>query len=391
MPKAPLAASLPLVASLLLVALASTAHAAGPATVTVRVEGAEHTLLAPTTVATTTTPVEKDGNPAHTCSGLSAAGALEQATKGSWGGNWFEIGYSVETILGEAHAFDAKASANFFWGYWLDNKSSEVGICEGELSAGDSILFFPECFSSHGTCPPTQNPLGIVAPAVAEAGSAIPVTVTSYANPSGAASPAAGASVSGGGAEASTDATGHASIALSQVGNVQLSVNAPNAVRSETTVCVHKGNDGNCGTTSPSGASSTLPAAAQVAAPYKGPYAVVARATGLLDGHVYSRANAPRLLRGTALAHTQIAAVSLRLRRSYRGRCFAYDGTATRFARVRCGAGRFFKVASTPSFSYLLPGALQRGRYVLDVEATDAAGNHTTLSRGSSRVVFYVR
>ena len=40
---------------------------------------------------------------------------------------------------------------------------------------------------------------------------------------------------------------------------------------------------------------------------------------------------------------------------------------------------RFFKVASTPSFSYLLPGALQRGRYVLDIEATDAAGNRTSL------------
>ena len=53
--------------------------------------------------------------------------------------------------------------------------------------------------------------------------------------------------------------------------------------------------------------------------------------------------------------------------------------------------GSFFKVASTPSFSYLLPGALERGRYVLDIEATDVAGNRTSLARGSSRVVFYVR
>jgi hypothetical protein len=58
---------------------------------------------------------------------------------------------------------------------------------------------------------------------------------------------------------------------------------------------------------------------------------------------------------------------------------------------TRCGSGAFFKVSSTPSFSYLLPGALARGRYVLDIQATDAAGNRTSLARGTSRTVFYVR
>ena len=59
---------------------------------------------------------------------------------------------------------------------------------------------------------------------------------------------------------------------------------------------------------------------------------------------------------------------------------------------MRCGAehGRFFSVGSSAHFSYLLPFALPRGRYVLDVEATDAAGNHAPLARGSSRVVFEV-
>ncbi|HTZ86407.1 MAG TPA: hypothetical protein VMB05_07050, partial [Solirubrobacteraceae bacterium] len=62
-----------------------------------------------------------------------------------------------------------------------------------------------------------------------------------------------------------------------------------------------------------------------------------------------------------------------------------------RFQRARCGQGAFFKVGSTPSYSYLLPAALAPGRYVLDVQATDEAGNRTTLARGSSRIVFYVR
>jgi hypothetical protein len=380
-----------LAAFLLLIATASVAQAVGPASVTVRVEGSEHTLLAPTTVTTSAAPVDKDGHAADTCSGTSAAGALEQATAGNWGGTWFKIGYSVESILGETHAFEAGAPANYFWGYWLDNKPSAVGVCEGELSSGESVLLFPECFSESGACPASPNPLGIVAPAATEPGSPITVAVTSYANANGAPSAATGATVAGGGATATTDTSGHATFALSETGNVQLRVSAPDSVRSETTVCVHRGNDGNCGTTGPTASPSSGVLGATTRAAYKGPYAVVARAAGILDGHVYPRAKAPRLLRGTTLAHTQIASVSLRLRRSFRGRCSAYDGTSERFVRTRCGSGGFFKVATTPSFSYLLPGALQRGRYVLDLEATDTDGNRTSLARGSSRVVFFVR
>jgi hypothetical protein len=375
-------------------AFAPLAHAAAPATVSVRVEGVNQTLLPPTTVTTNGTPVEKDGNPAHTCSGASAAGALEQATSGNWSGEWFSgIGYSVETILGETHAFEPGAPANYFWTYWLDNKESSSGICEGELSSGDSVLFFPACYSETepSSCPAAPNPLGIAAPSVVEAGASFTVTVTSYANASGAASPAVGATVSGGGGEATTNSAGQATLALTSTGNVLLRVNAANAVRTEANVCVHKGNDGNCGTTSASGASAPSTSAIVAAPPYSGPFAVVAKATNVVEGHVYSPTKAPRVLSGTVASHTQVSSVEMRLRRSYRGRCYAYDGKSERFARTRCGNGSFFKVSSTPSFSYLLPGALAPGRYVLDLEATDAAGHRSTLARGTSRIVFYVR
>ena len=127
------------------------------------------------------------------------------------------------------------------------------------------------------------------------------------------------------------------------------------------------------------------------ARPYTGPYAVVARATGPIDGHVYSRRHAPRVLAGSVLAHTGLTSVSIELRRSYRGRCQAYDGIRELFVSARCGRGSFFKVSTEPSFSYLLPSALPRGRYVLDIEATDVAGNRSRLARGTSRIVFYVR
>jgi hypothetical protein len=50
-------------------------------------------------------------------------------------------------------------------------------------------------------------------------------------------------------------------------------------------------------------------------------------------------------------------------------------------------------VGTTADWSYLLPSALGRGRYVLDVFVTDGRGNRLAsrdLQRGSSRVVFTV-
>ena len=113
--------------------------------------------------------------------------------------------------------------------------------------------------------------------------------------------------------------------------------------------------------------------------------------TGLLDGRAYSRHSAPRLIAGKIVAHNAVTAVSVELRRKYRGRCYAYDGIRERFLSARCGSGSFFKVATGGVFSYLLPSKLAPGRYVLDVKASDANGNVTTLARGTSRLVFYVR
>ena len=62
-------------------------RAAGPATVTVRVEGDAETLVPRTALTTTTAPVSKDGDASHSCTGTSAAGALEQASGGDWIGH----------------------------------------------------------------------------------------------------------------------------------------------------------------------------------------------------------------------------------------------------------------------------------------------------------------
>ncbi|HEX3518250.1 MAG TPA: DUF4430 domain-containing protein [Solirubrobacteraceae bacterium] len=376
------------IASVGFASFSSAALATGPATVTVRVEGAAATVLAPTQVTTSQAPVVKEG---HSCSGTSAAGALQLATSGNWSGKFYEEGgFFVETIEGDSYV----NSPDGYWTFWLDNKPATKGICQTELEPGDSVLFFPECF---GECPAPPNPLGIEAPPVAEVGKPVTVAVASYANATGARSPAVGAEVSYEGTSAKTDSSGNATLSFAKAGSVLVGVSEAQSVRTETTICVHAEDDGGCGTqlvsspTAGSSGTSSAGGSAPPASPYKGSYALVASVKGVLSGHVYRRGTAPRVLAGTVLAHTAVTAVSLRLRREYRGRCSAFDGATERFRRARCGSGAFFNVSGNGVFSYQLPAALAPGRYVLDIEASDAAGNRTTLARGSSRIVFYVR
>ncbi len=93
--------------------------------------------------------------------------------------------------------------------------------------------------------------------------------------------------------------------------------------------------------------------------------------------------------------------MQLRLTRRLGRRCATLDAARERWVRpARCGAagGRWFSVGDRVSWSYLLPAALTRGRYVLDVRTVDGAGNATPEkttrdrdpTRPRSRVVFFV-
>ncbi len=341
-------------------------------------------------MTTTTEPVVKDGTPADSCAGTSALGALQLATSGNWGGPW-DASYSqyeVYAIEGEEHAF----GSGYYWELWVNHAASEVGACEAEPEAGQEVLFSP-CSETATECP---NPLGVEVPTAANIGEAVNVIVKQY-NSKGEASPAVGATVAGGGVSATTDAGGHATLTFGAPGEYSLHVTGSSSVspsiRTEANICVHNGNDGTCGTrtSTSSSAASTSTGSTTVVPSYKGEYALVPRLTSLIDGHTYKRGHAPRVLSGTVLAHTNVTSIGLELRREYRGRCYAFDGVTTRFVRARCGTGSTFKVSSSGQFSYLLPESLPPGRYVLDIAATDAAGNYTTPARGTSRIVFYVR
>jgi hypothetical protein len=370
---------------LLVLAAATAAIALAGPTVTVRIEGESSTLL-PRTTVTLNAP-----EPGSKCAANSVAAAINLAV----GGNWDKGGSSgnfTETILGETHAFAHESDT---WAEWVSYKWGG-GICSDLLSEGDEVLMVadhePEPFYS-----PTVLPLLVSeTPASVQAGTLFTVKVSAVHTPAGAfaekgngeAQPAEGATVSGGGASATSSTGGAATLTLNTTGNVTLrATKAGDAPSASFVVCVHNGNDGNCGTTSPS--ATTAPAPTPAA--YKGAFALVANPTGLIDGHIYPRHSAPRLLAGKIVAHSAVTAVSAELRRQYRGRCYAYDGVRTRFLGARCGTGNFFKLGDGGIFSYLLPAALAPGRYVLDIKASDAVGNTTTLARGSSRLVFYVR
>lgn len=205
--------------------------------ITVRVEGLTRTLLAPTTVTLTSAPVSNDGKASDSCSGLSALGALQDATKGDWGGSWSKSyrQYFVTKIEGNAYS----SSASYYWSLWVNDKPAAVGACDLYPAPGSSIVFFPD-YDGKSKSVVAPNVLGVSAPAQALAGRPFSVLVSSYANATGKRSPLAGATVTSGSASAKTSSSGQATLTVAAPAIVEIRVSAPNSVRDETTICVHK-------------------------------------------------------------------------------------------------------------------------------------------------------
>ena len=382
--------------SLTLLSQVSPALATGPATVTVRVEGESKTLVLPKQVTTTTQPVVNDGKPEDSCPGTSALGALQLATGGNWSGPWSTSfnQYEIDSIEGESHPFFSGA----FWDLWTNHTESLVGACGAELEPGEEVLFYP-CPEAAPACP---GPLGIALPESATVGTPVPVKISKYSS-SGMASAVVGATVTGAAATVITGPGGEASLSFSAPGKyTTVSASAPEAVRAESTICVEASGEGTCpkpSTASLLGSSKTTGSAgggtSTGGSSAKG---FGASLLGLVEGHVYGPRQAPRLLSGSVNAAGAVGEVKLRLTRRWRTRagrvhCSFYSGVTDAFKGMRCGAGHghFFSAGSKSSFSYLLPSALAPGRYVLDLEATNGAGERTKLARGSTRLVFFVR
>jgi hypothetical protein len=377
---------------------AAPALAGTPATVTVRVEGDVATLVPRASLTTSTTPVLKDGT--HACSGTSAGGALDHATAGNWAGTWNSSfgDYTVDAIMGETHSF----GSGEYWELFINDVPASSGACQSELQAGDSVLFAPSPESGNGPAP-----LELTVPATAQRGQSFTVkaveVVTTFPAPSYSPTttrqPAAGVSISGGDAPATTAADGTATVTVGQSGTTGLRASKAGDVPSATeTVCAHDGNDGTCGTTAPTAPTASAPCPTNG---HDGLCGTVDRTPalgqikGIAEHERFGRGKGPRTLEGIVnVDPSGLRAVEVRLTRNDGGRCSAFRGGVERFVPMpRCGAARgpWFSAGDRTPWSYLLPARLPRGRYVLDVRSTDGAGNvDATLQRTRNRIVFFV-
>jgi hypothetical protein len=389
---------------------------ATPVTVNLRIEGATKTIFeGPLTTdahnAVNGNPISApDSSPPHTVGphpcdykdngnpplGGSAAGTPTTAAfdgvaqmGATFGATWYSSqgDFFVSQLGSDANGGPPSYPS---WGFAVNYQSSSVGGCQLTLSSGDQVLWAYDFFNK-------VHLLKLTGPPVANVGQPVTVKVTD----GGTGAAMAGASVGG----QTTDAQGSASITFTQTGTQSLKAEAPSSVRSNRLdVCVHNGNDGTCGTTSPASGSSTTPGTLPAGGPSPAPptyttgLPVTAPATGFLHGipygHRFARDHAPRTLHGTVSADaTGIEAVRLRLSRRTIHACQGFDARRERFRPTRCGAQHapWFLVGNSTRFSYLLPHRLAPGRYVLDLEVIDGAGHRDDQPvPGRNRIVFSV-
>jgi hypothetical protein len=219
---------------------AGKAKGNGGTLVSVRVEGSTKTLLPETAVLVKAASIDKDGKSADVCEGVTAAAALQDATKGNWTAGTFStgLGYPVAGIFGESYPF----TSSYYWSFWIDDKPATTGICGATLYAKAKLLFFPQCSQeSASACPQ-----GLFDPAVLElkaslhvrVGHSLNLSVFSLANFTGKSTPASGAKVSGGGQSATTSAAGKAKLKFAKPGTYKVIATAAESVRDELTVKV---------------------------------------------------------------------------------------------------------------------------------------------------------
>ncbi len=359
-----------------LVALFACAAAqAAPVTVNLRVEGSAATIFeAP--VTTDGKQIDKGDGP-HPCDGTNlganpSAGptmtaALDDAPiAGGWGGAWdpgFQD-FAVQRIGSEAQ----DPPTFRYWGYALNYRFPDVGGCQQRVSTGDEILY---TFDSFG-----KPLLKLEGPSRAVAGQ--PVTLRVLDGVTGA--PLDGATVSSAAGASGPD--GRLTVTFGTDGVQRLKAERAGAVRSNTLeTCVEAPGSNACagfvavGSVPGSQVSDSAAPAARISEPR--------------DGRRYRRG--PRLLKGVVAEDPSgIREVKIALRRHAPGRsCQWWSGRRERFVGTSCKKVFFFAIGSSRNWSYLLPRALPRGRYVLDVKAFDGRRNRDEkFVSGRNRVEF---
>lgn len=212
-------------ASLALVAVptaaAGNASSVAGTAVSVRVEGVNRVLLAPTTVHTHSGSITTGGTPAGTCPATDAAGALDVATHHRWNGTYSSgLGIEVTQILGET---DKYSKHGHYWEIFVNNKAASAGICSLTLHAGEQILF--AAVPATGTV----YPLRLSGPSKVTAGKTFTLRVSAY-NAKGVAKPVGGVHVAG--ASHASNAHGLLTVSESHRGTARFTARATGYIRS---------------------------------------------------------------------------------------------------------------------------------------------------------------
>jgi hypothetical protein len=366
---------------------------AAPVTVNLRVEGATRTLFEGP-VATDVRPFQFSGDPnTYECDGMSPAGssttpvptrgaaitAAAQAGQLSMTGTFSTMFGSptFETVDGENVAFDASTSK--YLAEFKNGALSPTGACGDPLSNGDDVLF------AYGTS--SETVLKLSGPSTAAPGTPVVLHVTNRAD----GSPVAGAVVAG----STSAADGAVTVGpFGTAGEQDLKATKDGAIRSNRlSVCVTTGSDGACGTSVSAAGCVTTGDDGNCGT--KDKRAPRGKIESIREGQHFAKGKGPRALKGIVSADPSgIADVRLRLTRNDHGHCHTFDGRGERLVKLeRCGAkrGKWFSAGDREQWSYLLPSRLGRGRWVLDLQARDKAGNvDTLLQRTRTRVVFTV-
>jgi hypothetical protein len=368
-------------------ALAASPALAAPVTVNLRIEGPTRTLFEGP-VTTDVRPFQFTGDATtHTCDGSAPAGtettpkitrgavltAASQAApftlKGTWSTTYGSPSFTE--IAGENVDYDPGSGA--YLAEFLNGTASQTGSCGEPVSAGDTVLY---AYSTY------EEPLlALSGPTGVRPGSSATLKVTDLTT----GTPVAGASVDG----KLSGADGTVVVGpLTVSGDQDEKATKDGFVRSNRVrICVTNGADGFCGTRIPGATPLPAPAPAPAVRDTTPP---AAKLSGFTDHQVFT--TGPRELRGSFGADPSgLAAVKLRLTRRVGGRCWYFSGKSAMFRGTHCGRGSYFTIGTQSDWTYLLPAALGRGRYVLDAVAVDRAGNRTPLARGTTRVVFTVR
>jgi hypothetical protein len=194
-----------------------------------------------------------------------------------------------------------------------------------------------------------------------------------------------------------TGADGVAVVTVGAAGARTLVASKPGRARSAAEpVCATTGSDGACGTSVPGvTAAACETSGSDGRCGTRDATSPAARIDGIRDHQRFARGKGPRALRLHVTPDPSgLLTIKLRLTRNDRGDCTYFSGKFERFRRTRgCGAanGFWFAVGDREDTTYLLPRALPRGHYVLDVNAIDKAFNRDDARRrGGNRIVFDV-